>query len=126
VSSACHEHSDACVGGSWFKWLTLALLRHGLASGHACDIAGGLLADRCIMAAEPTVISLLTCVHPQGDAQIHAALGVAHLKAEGSSAMRRTRKSATKGCSQAVPSTSALASGRITMQVCSPVHQTPD
>lgn len=44
----------------------------------------------------------------------------AHLKAEGSSAMSRTRKSATKGSSQVVPSTSALASGRITMHVCSP------
>lgn len=36
--------------------------------------------------------------------------------------MRRTRKSATKGPSQAVPSTSALRSGFTTMHVCSPAE----
>ena len=43
------------------------------------------------------------------------------LKAPGSSAIKRSRKSLYNGCSQAVPSTSGERSGRKTTHVCSPV-----
>lgn len=50
-----------------------------------------------------------------------------HLKAEGSIAMRRTRKSATKGSTHVTPATSTVRSGLTTIHVCSPAinHHTP-